>query len=360
METGELGFFDHRIPYANGGSGTVYEHLTRILDFSSEYVGPHDICQGLRADWNDCLNLGGGESAMVSFMHHWVLRYFVEAARHLGREEDAAHYAAAMDRVHQACERELWDGAWYIRGFTKKGQKIGTHAAAEGKVFLNAQSWAVYSGVATGPRALQCMDAVDEHLYSRYGLHLVWPSYTHPDDDIGYITRVYPGIKENGSIFSHPNPWAVIAECLLGRGDRAMRFYDAILPYHQNDQIEVRQAEPYSYCQFIMGRDHTGHGRARHPWLTGTAAWFYTAATKYILGIRVGWDGLTVDPCVPADWRGFEVTRAWRGARYHIRVENPDGAMKGVRRLELDGAPVRGPIPVQAAGSEHQVRAVMG
>ncbi|MEW6754991.1 MAG: N,N'-diacetylchitobiose phosphorylase [Candidatus Latescibacterota bacterium] len=360
METGELGFFDHVVPYADGGAGTVYEHVMKILDFSAEYVGPHGICQGLRADWNDCLNLGGGESGMVAFQHHWVLRYFVEAARHLGREADAQRYEAMAQGVRQACEGELWDGEWYLRGFTRKGKKIGTREDAEGRIFLNAQSWAVYSGVATGERARRCMDAVYEHLFCPYGLHLVWPAYSRPDDDIGYITRVYRGIKENGAIFSHPNPWAMIAECLLGRGDRAMEYYDALLPYHYNDRVEVRQAEPYSYCQFIIGRDHTAHGRARHPWLTGTAAWCYTAATKYILGIQVTYDGLVVDPCIPAAWPGFEVARKWRGATYSIRVRNPGGVSRGVSGVTLDGRPVSLPIPVQPAGTEHEVEVVMG
>ncbi|MFH1567625.1 MAG: N,N'-diacetylchitobiose phosphorylase, partial [Gemmatimonadota bacterium] len=360
VETGETGFFEQVIPYADGGEATVYEHLKRILDFSDEHVGPHRICEGLRADWNDCLNLGGGESAMVSFIHHWALGFFIEAARHLGRSADVERYQAMAARVKAACEAVLWDGEWYLRGYTKKGKKIGTRADAEGKVFMNAQTWAVYSGVASAERGRQCMDAVDRHLFSRYGLHLVWPAYSQPDDDIGYITRVYRGIKENGAIFSHPNPWAVIAECRLGRGDRAMKFYDAILPCHQNDQIEIRQAEPYSYCQFIMGRDHTAHGRARHPWLTGTGAWFYTAATRHILGVRPTWDGLVVDPCIPAEWQGFEMTRQWRGATYRIAVENPAGVMKGVKALEVDGKPGRGPVPVQPAGSECRVRVTMG
>ena len=360
METGELAFFDEVIPYADGGEGTVYEHLTKILDFADEYVGPHGICQGLRADWNDCLNLGGGESSMVSFLHYWALQYFVDAARHLGKEEDVAKYEGMAAKVAEACEEVLWDGDWYLRGFTKKGKEIGTQRDEEGKLFMNAQTWAVYSGVASGERARQCMDAVDEHLFSEYGLHLLWPAYSSPDDDIGYVTRVYRGIKENGAIFSHPNPWAVIAECILGRGDRAMKFYDAILPYNQNDDIETRQAEPYSYCQFIMGKDHTAHGRARHPWLTGTGAWFYTAATKFMLGIQISYEGLVVDPCIPAEWGGFEVVRKWRGATYRIEVENPDGVMKGVKSVTLNGAMVEGAIPIQAAGTEHEVRVVMG
>ena len=359
-ETGEIAFFDEVIPYADGGRGSVYQHLVKVLGFSAQYVGQNGICQGLRADWNDCLNLGGGESAMVSFMHYWALQYFVEAAEFLGRHQDAKHYRHIAEKVKTACERELWDGQWYIRGFTKKGQKIGTAKSEEGKIFLNAQSWAVYSGVASDDRARQCMDAVDEYLYSDYGLHLLWPAYSRPNDDIGYVTRVYKGIKENASIFSHPNPWAVIAECILGRGSRAMKFYDALLPYNQNDIIEIREAEPYSYCQFIYGRDHKRHGRARHPWLTGTAGWFYTAATRYILGIQVHYDGMTLDPCISASWDGFTVSRQWRGATYRIEVRNPGHIEKGVRSVQLNGQTISGRIPIQPQGSENELIVVMG
>lgn len=359
-ETGGLEFFNQVVPYADGGEGTVYEHLTKILDFSARYIGKNGICQGLRADWNDCLNLGGGESAMVSFMHYWAINIFIESARQLGRSDDVKKYSAMAEKVKEACERELWDGEWYIRGFTKKGIKIGTKESGEGKIFLNAQSWAVYSGAASDERAVKCMDAVDKYLYSKYGLHLVLPAYSKPDDDIGYITRVYKGIKENASIFSHPNPWAVIAECKLGHGNRAMRYYDAILPYNQNKMIEIRQAEPYSYCQFIMGKDHTAHGRARHPWLTGTASWFYTAATKYMLGVQPAYDGLKIDPCIPSDWKKFEVKRKWRGAVYNIKVKNPDSVEKGVKSISLNGNLIEKCIPIQEAGSENEVDVIMG
>ena len=360
METGDIGFFDKVIPFADNEEATVYEHLKRSLDFTAQHTAPNGICLGLRADWNDCLNLGGGQSAMVSFMHFWAIKYFVDAAKYLGREDDVKKYSKMAENVRTAIERELWDGEWYARGVTKAGIKIGVKENKEGKIFLESNSWAGLSGAASPDRAQSAMDAVHKYLASPYGIHLNWPVFTKPDDDIGYITRVYPGIKENGSIFSHPNPWAIIAECKLGRGNLAMRLYDALLPYNQNDIIEIRESEPYSYCQFVIGKDHTAYGRARHPWLTGSGGWNYTAVTKYILGIRPSYDGLIVDPCVPSDWKEFEVHRQWRGATYNVRVKNPDGVQKGVKSLELNGKIVSGPVPQQKAGSVNKVEVVMG
>ena len=137
-------------------------------------------------------------------------------------------------------------------------------------------------------------------------------------------------MKENGAIFSHANPWAWCAEAALGRGSRAMKFYRALCPAAQNDKIEIRQSEPYSYCQFVMGPDHTAFGRARHPFMTGSGGWSYFAATRYILGV------------------------------YHITVENPRGVEKGVAAVTCDGRAVQGLIPACAAGTSHQVTVTMG
>lgn len=358
-ETGDAGFADETVTYADGGEGTVYEHMKRILDFSAEQVGATGICKGLRADWNDCLNLGGGESAMVSFLHYWAICHFLQLAEYLGRTEDVEKYQAMRERVGNVCNRELWDKEWFIRGITKNGKKIGTSEDAEGKVHLESNAWAVLSGAADVEKGKRAMDSVDKYLFTPYGILLNAPSYTVPDDDIGFVTRVYPGLKENGSIFSHPNPWAWAAECVLGRGDRAMKFYNALCPYYQNNMIEIRQSEPYSYCQFVVGRDHTAFGRARHPFMTGSGGWAYFSATRYMLGIRPDFEHLTIDPCIPADWKEFSAVRRWRGAEYDIHVENPDGVMKGVQELYVDGEKVER-IPVMAQGSRHDVRVVMG
>jgi N,N'-diacetylchitobiose phosphorylase len=304
QETGEESFLDEVIPYADGGNATVYEHMKAALDFSAEMAA----------------------------------------------------------NVREACETHLWDeeGGWYIRGLTKDGDKIGTAQQTEGRIHLESNTLAVLSGMASPDRGAKAMDAVDENLFSEYGLHLNSPSFSTPNDDIGFVTRVYQGVKENGAIFSHPNPWAWVAEAKLGRGDRAMKFYDALNPYNQNDIIEKRMAEPYSYVQFIMGRDHQDHGRANHPWLTGTSGWAYFAVTNFILGIQTGFSSLRVDPCIPTDWPSFKVTREWRGAIYNIHVENPDNVSKGVKTLTLNGNVIEGDISPQPAGSINQIHAIMG
>lgn len=361
-ETGEESFLDKVIPFADGGDATVYDHMKAALDFSAKYVGQTGICKGLRADWNDCLNLGGGESAMVSFLHFWALQEFIQLAKYQGKTADIEKYTEMAANVREACETHLWDdeGGWYIRGLTKNGDKIGTAQQTEGRIHLESNTLAVLSGMASQDRGEQAMDAVDENLYSEFGLHLNAPSFSTPNDDIGFVTRVYQGVKENGAIFSHPNPWAWVAEAKLGRGDRAMKFYDALNPYNQNDMIETRLAEPYSYVQFIMGRDHQDHGRANHPWLTGTSGWAYFAVTNFILGIQTGFDGLTINPCIPTEWPGFEVTREWRGATYHINVTNPDHISKGIKSIMINGQSVEGAIVPQAEGSVNTVTVVMG
>ena len=356
-ETGEIEFANQIV--ADKGEGTVYEHMMRILDFSAKEVGATGICLGLRADWNDCLNLGGGESALVSFLHYWAINNFIELAQYLGRDDDVKKYKEMAMHVKDVCNNELWDKDWFIRGITKNGKKIGTSTDKEGKVHLESNAWAVLSGAASEEKGIKAMDSVKEYLATPYGIMLNAPSYTVPDDDIGFITRVYPGVKENGAIFSHPNPWAWAAECVLGRGDRAMEYYNSLCPYNQNDMIEIREAEPYSYCQFIMGKDHTAYGRARHPFMTGSGGWSYFSATRYMLGIRPDFDKLNIDPCIPKEWDKFKVHRVWRGAEYDINVVNPNKVNKGVKEIKLNGEIVDF-IPVMEKGSHNLVEITMG
>jgi len=354
---------------------TVLDHLLRALEFTAAQVGENGIAKGLRADWNDCLNLGGGQTALVTFLHVWAARTLKELLVGLPSADGDAldpvisRLDEMIDTTTTAANRELWDGQWYIRGYTRDGVKIGSDQCEQGKIFLEHMPWAIIAGIADKDKGESSMDAVHDHLSSPFGTHLCWPSYTTVDDTIGYVTRVYPGVKENGSIFSHPNAWPIIAETILGRGDRAIQFYDTMSPYLQNDMADRRGAEPYVYAQFIYGRDHEFYGKAQNPWLTGTAGWMYTAATKHILGVRPAPHGLIVDPCVPQNWPGFRVSRQWLGATYEIEVINDAHVCSGVARVEVDGVeipPVAGPtrsyalIPVAEAGTTCRVTVHLG
>jgi N,N'-diacetylchitobiose phosphorylase len=358
-ETGDMSFIDRIVPYADGGEDTIYDHMKTILEFSDRMVGQHGICQGLRADWNDCLNLGGGESALVSYLHIWALNSFIKLAKQLGRDKDAEHFSAMHKKVSEVCDKQLWDGKWFLRGFTKKGRPIGTDADKEGKIHLESNAWAVISGAAGQEKGEIAMDSIREYLGTPYGIMLNAPAYTVPDDDVGFVTRVYPGLKENAAVFSHPNPWAWVAECMLGRGDRAMELYDSLCPASQNDMIEIRKAEPYSYCQFISGRDHTAFGEAHHPFMTGTGGWSYFAATHHILGIQPDFDALVVNPCIPKNWDGFKAVRRFRGANYNITVENPKHVSKGIAEIFVNGNKVDA-IPVLPQGQSCDVKVIMG
>ncbi|MDR0540372.1 MAG: N,N'-diacetylchitobiose phosphorylase [Spirochaetaceae bacterium] len=366
-ETGDAAFADIVLPYADemAAPDSVYEHCKKIVQFSGRMIGSHGICLGLRADWNDCLNLGGGESAMVSYLYLWALDHLTGLARFLRRNEDAEAFRSEHSKAAKICAETLWDGDWYLRGFTKTGRPIGTNKDREGKIHLESNVWAVIAGADAIERGRQAMDSVWEHLGTPYGLMLNAPAYTHPDDDVGFITRVYPGLKENGAVFSHPNPWAWIAECTLGRGDKAMELYRQLCPATWNDDCNIRKAEPYSTCQFITGKAHPAFGEAHHPFMTGSGGWSYFAATQYILGLRAGFDGLVLDPCIPSEWRGFHITRRFRGAEYRITVKNPANVCAGIGSLRLNGKPIpvtqkRGTLlPLLPAGDSCEIEAIM-
>ncbi|MGC1375646.1 MAG: glycosyl transferase, partial [Anaerolineales bacterium] len=222
-------------------------------------------------------------------------------------------------------------------------------------------SWAVLSGFAAPERAGKAMQAVYERLNTKYGIKLSMPGYNRYDPKVGGVTSYPPGAKENGGIFLHPNPWAIIAETLIGNGDRAYQYYAQIDPAGKNDMIEVYECEPYVYAQNILSDEHPLFGLARNSWLSGTSSWSYQAATQWILGIRPEYTGLRIDPCIPAAWEGFLATRKFRGGLMRIVVHNPQGVCKGVAKMIVDGNPIIGNIiPLDLAGDDHQVEVWLG
>lgn len=372
-ETGDLSLLNEKTPYDDGSHSSYYEHLTRAMNYTWENRGPHGLPKIFKADWNDCMNLDQGkveagrmkecksESVMVAQMFVKACRDMQDIASWSGRPADVEFYRERGDEMAQLIEKVAWDGEWYIRAFTEEGEPVGSKTVKEGSIIhLNSQSWAVFSGAAQGDHGRRAMDSVKKLLATEHGIILNYPSYTKYDPKLGAITLFPPGLKENGAIFCHPNPWAMIAETILGRGDQAMEYYKAILPAARNRIAHIHRTEPYVYAQMIAGKDSPKFGQAKNSWLTGTAAWNFIAISQYILGCRPDFDGLIIDPCIPKAWKSFELVRKFRGAEYRITVKNPKGVSKGVLAMSVDGKPVKGcKAPVFTSGV-HEVEVLMG
>lgn len=362
-ETGDLAFFDQVLPYADRGEDTVLGHLRRAISFNLERRGAHNLPCGLSADWNDTLCLGyRGESVFVAFQLRRALVVYVEVAELLKRPEEITWGKDRLREVDEAIKKHCWDGKWFVRAFREDGSVIGTHKDPEGSIFLNAQSWAVISGAGTADQCASAMEEVHGQLATEFGIQLCAPPFLTTDVKVVRAVLFNPGTKENAGIFSHPQGWAVIAETLLGHGNRAYEYYRAYMPAAYNDRAEVRGVEPYVHCQSTHGKHSPRFGASRLPWLTGAATWSYIAATQHILGIRPDWNGLTVDPVIPSAWDGFEVDRHFRGADYHITVKNPGHVERGVKALRVNGKDIdpKGPIPVAAAGVKVNVEVILG
>ena len=368
-ETGDFAFLQQVIPFYEKDrdeqpleSGTLLEHLRRGLEFTRTDVGAHGLPLLGFADWNDTVNLAkGAESLFTANLYGRALLEMIELMEMLGDPDSAGRYRQDYRTMQARVEACAWDGEWYVRYFDYDGAPIGSKANAAGQIYLNAQSWSVLSGFASPQRARQAMDIVYRRLNTRFGIKLSTPGYNGFDPRVGGITTYPPGAKENGGLFLHPNPWAMIAETMLGDGDRAYQYYDQINPASKNDIIERYEAEPYVYCQNILSDEHPQFGLGRNSWLSGTASWAYQAATRYILGVQPDYHGLRIDPCIPSAWDGFHVERRFRGAQYHIQVYNPQHVCRGVRKVLVNGQPLEGSlIPLQPAGSASQVEVWLG
>jgi cellobiose phosphorylase len=252
-----------------------------------------------------------------------------------------------------------WDGAWFRRAYDHFGQPVGSRENDEGRIFIEPQGMCVLAGIGLDDgRAAQALASVAQHLATPHGIVLHQPAYTRYRIELGEISTYPPGYKENAGVFCHTNPWIMIAEAMLGNGDRALDYYLRINPSAREALSDQHRCEPYVYAQMIAGRDAPAHGEAKNSWLTGTAAWNHVAVTHWILGMRPEHDGLCLDPCLPAAWDGFTASRRFRGATYRIAVTRSHAAPDRVAELVVDGRRVQGNVvPVAPSGATVTVEA---
>lgn len=360
-ETGDEAFLDEVIPFANRGEGSVYEHLKRALRFSMAHTGAHGMPAGLSADWNDCLRMGEkGESSFVAFQLVLAMRQMQIWAQRKGDTEYAHVLRDASGALCASIRKYCWEGDRFLRGIREDGVQVGSKEDPEANLWLNPQSWAVISGCADREQGERALNLVHERLNTEYGALLLDPPYREHAFDGAKMLLFNPSTKENGGVFSQSQGWLILAEALLGRGDRAFEYFRECSPAEMNGRAEVRRLEPYAHGQFVEGRYSPNAGRAHVHWLTGTASTVLVGCVEGILGLRPTPDGLEIQPAVPAAWPGFSMEKTFRGKKLHITVRNPDGAQGGEPEIVLNGVRLNGcRIPAKDLRGENTVVVTM-
>lgn len=382
-ETGDWSILDEQISFDDMPEKSVshFEHLKLAFDHVTERLGPHKLPLIGRADWNDCLNLncfssdpnesfqttennagGTAESLMIAGQFVLYGRDFVELCKQRGETALAESAQKSVDEMVASIKEHGWDGEWFLRAYDANSQPIGSHKNEEGKIFIESQGFCVMAGVGhEDGKAIKALDSVREYLACDYGIVLNQPAFTTYHIAYGEISTYPPGYKENAGVFCHNNPWIVISEAMLGRGDHAMDYFRKITPAYLQHLHERHKTEPYVYSQMIAGKDAYIPGEAKNSWLTGTAAWSFYAATQYILGVRPEYDGVVIEPCLPSDWDNFSMQRQFRDASYEIKIEKTSTSDNTVYYMLIDGEKVEGnQIPYSRFNGKHTVEVRIG
>ena len=383
-ESGDFSILDEMVPFDNDWNvaRTLFDHLTVSFDHVVNNLGPHGLPLIGRADWNDCLNLNcfsndpnesfqttenktegsKAESVMIAGLFVIYGQDYVDLCKKLGKADEAARAQAHVDAMKMAVKEHGWDGEWFIRAYDYYGNKIGSNECEEGKIFIESNGWCTMAGIGKEEGLCEkALDSVKERMDTPYGIVLNNPAFTKYYIEYGEISSYPAGYKENAGIFCHNNPWIMIGETVIGRGDQAWDYYKKICPSYLEEISDLHKTEPYVYAQMVAGKDAFKPGEAKNSWLTGTASWNFYTISQFILGIQPDYDGIKVDPCIPKDWKGFEVTRKFRGATYQIKVVNPNGVCKGVKKVTIDGKEIEGNIlPILEAGKTHSVTVELG
>lgn len=350
VEEGDTKFLHEKINYFDGGEDTVYNHMKKAIEFTCKNLGPNGFPLMLRSDWNDQLfrvcRKGKGESIWTAMQLGTVLPKLAELAQLMGENDDAMRYLELFEEQKKLVNTIAWDGKWFRRAVMDDGRFLGTDEHDQAKIWLNSQTWSIMSGMAEDEKGRVAMDSVNEMLDTELGIKKLHPSIIDFPDPKDPLTNYNPGTGENGAVFCHANTWAIIAECMLGRGDRAYKYYRQLIPNVAMDKAGVwrYKAEPYVYVSNLFGPESDKFGLANVSWLTGTAAWMYVAVTQYILGIRPSWKGLLIDPCLPSEWENVKIEREFRGCRYQIEIVKNKGISKGRVFVTVDGEEITGNV----------------
>ncbi len=353
VETGDYSILDIEVPFldkdlvSSAGSASIWEHFMRGIEFTENNMGSHNLPLILISDWNDHVGSFGrenrGETIFVAQQHIYYMKMLIELAEARNDKKSIEWLTMLIEKQQKAINDYAWESDWWLRGYDDNGEPFGSKSDKHGRIWLETQVWAVMSQTGPVEKLKKAMDSAKEYLDSDIGMQILSPGYpTWPEVDKPAIKFLPPGCAENAGIFCHVNAWAVIAECILGRADRAWKYYKQLIPHVAAQKVGIEKyiAEPYAYVSTIFGPENVRHGWANVTQVTGTAAWMELAAIKYILGLRPNTKGMVIDPCIPAEWEGFKAVRKFRDCEIKIKVRNRNGVQKGIKVLTVDGRPI--------------------
>ena len=347
------------------GEGTVLEHLEKNLSFCFNDVGEKGFPRIGHADWNDAIDAAGikhrGESVWLAQALVRSLKMLAELCQLVNDEQKTSEYLQMAKVMSERINTTGWDGEWYSRGFDDQGKVYGSKQDKEGKIFLNAQAWAVLSGVAEGERLKKILQATDKHLNGPHGLALFAPAYSDWVKRLGRISMFSEGTKENAAVFCHAATFMAVGYAMAGYGAKAYEAVCKIMPNKQKN-MDLYKTEPYVFAEYLVGPDNPyRYGEGAFTWITGTSGWNFMLATEWICGIRRDFQGLKIDPCLPPQWKKCFVRRPFRGDIYEIEILNPQGREKGLKTITVDGQRIEGNVIIPFKdGKVHSVKVVMG
>ena len=356
QESGNYGLLDVDVPYfeSDGDHGTVLDHAMRSLRYLSKDTGKFGLCLQHHADWNDGLEAtaeaGERESVFVTMQLCLGAREMAALCRRTGHDDLAGECDAIYADFKERLNTTAWDGEWYARTLCGDGYRIGSKDAEFGKIFLNPQSWAVLSGVADEARGQAIMKQVDANLEDDIGFRICKPPYAKYDPRVGNMSNTLPGAAENGGCYNHAAGFKGVADCLIGRAEEAWRTFQKVTPNNPDNPISQSGAEPFNYINSFSSVPQV-YGQKGYAWRTGTSGWMAQLMVEYILGARRSYDGLVIDPCLPAHLPEARVTRKFRGATYKIHIKNREGGGKDPKSIKLDGQAIEGNVlPLATSG----------
>ncbi|MBK7230010.1 MAG: glycosyl transferase family 36 [Ignavibacteriales bacterium] len=325
-ETADYKILSIKEPYYDNKNkkDTLFDHSVAAIEKVLTRISKRGLTLIGAGDWNDGLSAVGldfkGESIWLTEFFYLILTRFAELSKETGKDNLYKKYSKKAADLKKAFDKYAWDGEWYWRATKDDGKKVGSKSSPEGKIYLNAQTWSVISGIADTSKQNKAMDAVSKHLLKNNGCLLLSPAYTKPDQMIGYLSRYAPGRRENGGVYTHAATWAIWAYSQLKQKDLAYKAFKNLCPIYSGLNPDKYVAEPYVTPGNIDGPDSPNYGMGGWTWYTGSASWYQKVIVDWILGIRATKKGLLIDPCIPNDWKEFSVKRLFRGTIYNIKV----------------------------------------